>query len=389
MPNHSLTTRPAVAKIKHAPGTTMYSDPTIKSDPDARGIRLAVGAQTKNWVLSKRIDGKVRTIMLGAWPDLPTVFAARDVAKEKMGAIATKTDDRSTGIKTLRDAMESHIEQSDASKQTRDYYRDQIDRHLSALFDRTIDELTLPDLERALAPHVGKDGKPTSTQQHLRQIIGTAFKRASLVRRIPNVAEALKKVKYRPTNNVVKFDASEKWPALDLIEAKKAHNLIIGTAFEVMLFTGIRGGNVIELRWDDLHLDSAHLRIACLKNGRAGTFPLADRVVAALCALPRHSEWVFPQADTTKHIFHPERLSAGSAILRPHDCRRLFTTAARRLRLPSYIIDQMRGDVEKGVQGIYDQGSMTHHDANAVAKQIEVECGLLPESNLVHLAAAR
>ena len=124
MPNHSLTTRPAVAKIKHAQGTTMYSDPTIKSDPDARGVRLAVGATTKSWVLSKRIDGKVRTIMLGAWPDLPTVFAARDVAKEKMGAITTKTDDRSTGIKTLRDAMESHIAQSDASKETRNYYRD-------------------------------------------------------------------------------------------------------------------------------------------------------------------------------------------------------------------------------------------------------------------------
>ena len=44
---------------------------------------------------------------------------------------------------------------------------------------------------------------------------------------------------------------------------------------------------------------------------------------------------------------------------------------------------------ERAEQGIYDQGSMTHHDANAVAKQIEVECGLLPDSTVVHLAAAR
>ena len=115
MPNHNLTTRPAIAKIKHAPGTIMYSDPSVKPDPDARGIRLAVGATKKTWVLSKRIDGKVRSVTLGAWPDLPTVFAARDVAKEKMAAITTRTDDRSTGIHTLRDAMESHIEQSDAS----------------------------------------------------------------------------------------------------------------------------------------------------------------------------------------------------------------------------------------------------------------------------------
>ena len=48
MPNHSLTKRSDVAKIKPSPGkTTFYSDPSIKVDPDARGVRLAVGATTK------------------------------------------------------------------------------------------------------------------------------------------------------------------------------------------------------------------------------------------------------------------------------------------------------------------------------------------------------
>ncbi|KUP92700.1 tyrosine-type recombinase/integrase [Tritonibacter horizontis] len=390
MPNHNLTTRPAIAKIKHAPGNTiMYSDPSVKPDPDARGIRLAVGATKKTWVLSKRIDGKVRSVTLGAWPDLPTVYAARDVAKEKMEAITTRTDDRSTGIHTLRDAMESHIEQSDASEQTKTYYREQIERHLAKLFDRPIDELTLPDLERALAPYVDVNGKPTSTQQHLRQIIGTAFKRASVVRRIPNVADALKKVKYRARNNKVKFDVDEAWPALDLIDAKKAHNLIIGTAWEVMLFTGLRAKNVTELRWEDIDLESARLRVAELKNGTEGAFPIADRVAEALRALPQHSEWVFPQHDTAKHIYHPQQLKGEGVRMTPHDTRRLFTTAARRLRLPSYIIDQLRGDVEKGVQDIYDQGSMSHADANAIAKQIEVECGAVPSSNVVQIGGRR
>lgn len=283
MPNHNLTTRPAVAKIKHAPGTTMYSDPSVKPDPDARGIRLAVGATTKTWVLSKRIDGKVRSVTLGSWPELPTVYAARDVAVEKMAAITTRTDDRSTG----------------------------------------------------------------------------------------------------------KFDVDEAWPALDLIEAKKGHNLIIGTAWEVMLFTGLRAKNVTELRWADIDLDSARLRVAELKNGTEGAFPIADRVVAALRALPRHSEWVFPQHDTEKHIYHPQQLKGDGIRMTPHDARRLFTTAARRLRLPSYIIDQLRGDMEKGVQDLYDQGSMSHKDANAIAKQIEVECGAVPSSNVVQIGGRR
>lgn len=318
------------------------------------------------------------------------MFAARDVAKEKVGAISTKTDDRSTGIRTLWDAMESHIEKSRAKDTTKTYYREQIDRHLSALFDRPIDELTLPDLERALRPF---DDRP-STKGHLRTIIGIAFRRAAVVRRIPNVTEALDMVDYRPKNNKVKFDVSERWPALDLIEAKKEQNLIIGTAWEVMLFTGLRAKNVIELRWTDIDLDSARLRVAELKNGTEGIFPIADRVVAALRKLPRHSEWVFPQHDTTKHMVHPEQFKETvngkkRSIFTAHDCRRLFTTAARRIRLPSYIIDQLRGDTIKTVQDLYDQGSMSHLDANAIAKQIEVECGSLPDSNIVQIAELR
>tara|TARA_R110002126_G_scaffold252616_1_gene395718 strand:+ start:195 stop:509 length:315 start_codon:yes stop_codon:yes gene_type:complete len=104
MPNHNLTSRPEVEKIKPTPGkTTMYSDLTIKADPDARGIRLTVGATTKTWILSKRINGKVRSITFGYWPDMITVFAARAKAKEKIPEMTTRTDVASTGIHMLGD----------------------------------------------------------------------------------------------------------------------------------------------------------------------------------------------------------------------------------------------------------------------------------------------
>ncbi len=386
MPNHDLTKRPEVAKITPTPGkTTMYSDLTIKSDPDARGIRLAVGATTKTWILSKRIDGKVRSITLGSWPDLPTVFAARDKAKEKMESFASRTDAASTGIHTLNDALESHINRSNASERTKGEYRAQVSNNMAELFKMKIEDITLDHLEEVVMRDHG-----TATQKHLAQIIRTSFKRAAAVRRCFNVANDLKvdTKNYQPDNSV-KFDADEPWPALDLIEAKKQQNKIIGAAFELMLFMGLRAGNVIKLRWEDIDLEARKLRVARLKNGRVGMFPLADRVVALLEALPKHSEWVFPQHDTEKHIYHPDRLSNGKIVLRPHDCRRLFTTAARRADLPAYVIDQLRGDVEKGVQGIYDQGSASHRHANAIAKQIEVECGALPASNVVEIGGRR
>jgi len=385
MPNTDLTTRPKVAKIKLSPGkTTFYSDPSIKRDPDARGIRLAVGSTKKTWMLTKRIDGKVRNITLGSWPEMPTVFAARDKAKEAKQAVAARTDAQSTGIHTLNDALSSHIARSSASERTKQGYRDQVHNNMADLFERKIEDITIDDLERVLRGH------GIATQKQLAQIIRTSFKRAAVVRRCFNVADDLKvDTKGHQPDNSVRFETDERWPALDLIDAKRENNLILAAAFELMLFTGLRAGNAITLRWENVDFEAGKLRIAKLKNGRAGVFPLADRVVALLASLPQHSDWVFPQHDISKHVFHPNRLEDGDLVLRPHDCRRLFTTAARRAELPAYIIDQLRGDVEKGVQGIYDQGSTSHRHANAIAKQIEVECRELPTSNVVHIAAKR
>ena len=223
---------------------------------------------------------------LGSWPDLPTVFAARDEAKKKMAAVTTRTDSASTGIHTLGGALESHINRSNASERTKSEYRAQVSNNMAELFKIKIEDITLDHLEDAVMRHKG-----VATQKHLAQIIRTSFKRAAAVRRCFNVADDLKvDIKTYQPDNSVKFDADERWPALDLIEAKRASNQIIGAAFELMLFTGLRAGNVISLRWEDIDLTARKLRVARLKNGRVGMFPLADRVVALLEALPKHSE---------------------------------------------------------------------------------------------------
>ena len=51
-------------------------------------------------------------------------------------------------------------QEQEAKSYALDAHREQIERHLANLFNRSIDELTLPDLERALAPYVDANGKP-------------------------------------------------------------------------------------------------------------------------------------------------------------------------------------------------------------------------------------
>lgn len=279
MPHHVLTKRPEVAKIKPTLGKTItYSDPSVKQDPDARGIRLCVGTTSKAWVLSKRVNGKQRTITLGSWPDVPTIFDARDAAKEKLLEITSGTDAEATGIHTLRDAIEIHIANSTGSKDTHNYYRVQIDRHLKDLFAKDVEKVTLADVQNALRPHLRTDGdgkrRATATYTHLRQITSTAFRQASAHRRIPNVTEGLGRVKPVPSKNKVQFDVRDDWPVLDMLDEGKERNLLVGAGWELMLLTGLRSKNAKAVRWADVDLERKLLRVPRLKNDEDVSFPL-------------------------------------------------------------------------------------------------------------------
>ena len=82
MPNlANLRSRPKIQAIKPSKSDTVF----YRHDGDAfRGLRLAVGTQTKTWIVSKRINGKVRSITVGRWPEIATGDAAMDIARGKI-----------------------------------------------------------------------------------------------------------------------------------------------------------------------------------------------------------------------------------------------------------------------------------------------------------------
>ncbi|WP_205388925.1 tyrosine-type recombinase/integrase [Sulfitobacter sp. JL08] len=377
MPNYAnLRSRPKIHSIKPSTCDTIF----YRHDGDAlQGLRLAVGAQAKTWIMSKRINGKVRSITLGRWPEIANGDAAMAVAREKIVALEAGTDAVTTQVVTLMDAFESHLARSSAKPSTKDNYRLQVQNHLSDLFERPVENITLPMLEDAIK------GKTPSTALHLAQIIRMAFRRASTLRRCFDVSADLKVMeRHKPASHVL-FDPKETWPALDLILEKRS--LIHRTAWLTMLFTGFRSLNTRTLTWDQIDLTRKTITLTEMKNGLTRTFPVADVLIEALKALPYREGNVFPAESRTGHVHQliafTMTVGQGSKaqevnVLRQHDCRRLFTTAARRARLPEYIIDELRGDTPKSVQDIYDQGSANHDDANTIAERIIKECGLTP-----------
>ena len=380
MPTIDLSKRPSIAKIKHPDtGTDWYSH----DGKGYKGLRLSVGKATKTWVLSKRVGSSIRSIRLGEFPTIATGDMALTVAQKKMDELDLGRDAKASGIKTLGDAFESHIKNSTAKAATLETYRIEIDTYLTDLFAKPVERVSLPMMEEVVR-NIERTGK-VSTAVHVCALIRMASRRASILRGLPYVADELK-VKLKPKKKPgILFDVKEQWPVLDVIDEIKSPTRRV--AWLLMPFTGLRAINVRELEWKDVDLDKATIRIADLKNHQQRIFPIAAAAVDALKSLPHRDGWVFPAESKSGHIEDLGHLSVmeevdgekrQKKILRQHDCRRLHTTAARAEKMPPYIIDQLRGDTDKTVQDVYDQGSASHEDANRIAAHIIRRCGRLP-----------
>ena len=380
MPSIDLSKRPSIAKIKHPDtGTVFYSH----VGTGYKGLRLSVGKATKTWLLSKRIGSSVKSINLGSFPAIATGDQALVLAKAKLDELDQGRDAKASGIKTLGNAFDSHIQNSTAKQATLATYKIEIDTYLTDLFKKPVERVTLPMMEEVVR-NIERAGK-VSTAEHICALIRMASRRASILRGLPYIAAELK-VKQKPKKKPgILFDVNQPWPCIDLIRAIKSPTRKV--AWIVMLFTGIRSGDVCELRWSHVDLKKGTIKIDDLKNHLERDFPIADVVVSALKTLPRHHGWVFPAESVSGHAADLGHLNITEVVdgvirqrklLRQHDTRRLFTTAARMELLPSYIIDQLRGDTEKSVQDVYDQGSASHDHANQIATRILKQCGTTP-----------
>ena len=187
MPSIDLSKRPSIAKIKHPDtGTVFYSH----DGSGYKGLQLSVGKATKTWGLSKRIGSSNRSISLGAWPDIATGDMALTIAKQKMDDLDHGRDAKASGIKTLGDAFDSHIQNSTAKAATLATYKIEIDTYLTNLFAKPVERVSLPMMEEVVR-NIERAGR-VSTAEHICALIRMASRRASILRGLPYVAAELK-----------------------------------------------------------------------------------------------------------------------------------------------------------------------------------------------------
>ena len=259
-------------------------------------------------------------------------------------------------------------------------YRGYIDNHIKP----SIGKPPLEKLTSLIKPNIGKvplekgrvdrieskhqeKGLSPKTVRNIHQIIASAMKLAKeqkLILADPTEGCALPKLEHKemktlPIEQLTSF----------LREAKESG---VFEMYYVELATGLRRGELLGLKWEDIDLENGSLRVkrqiariggeiveAPLKTKNAyRTLPLADDTIQVLKQQKKKvgsSPWVFPSPtggpispDSVLHMLHRVLKRAGLPMVRFHDLRHTFATLALQNGVDIKTVSGMLGHFSAG-----------------------------------------
>lgn len=344
-------TKPA-RLLKATPGMYRHIDTKFA------GLYLNVGKTKSTWYVKRKVDGTTKSIKVGAFPALS--------APEAMAKGDTKTGVAKSDIQTVRDGWTFWCDTSQAQGGMSDAHRErmtrQLEMHAKEIMDSNVADVSSADVQAALN-RLMADGK-NATARAVRIGIGNAFNFAPVTNPVGQKKTRVAKSEEKEAQWTLAarkhgLDADDWSTMWNAIMAKREKDIIRGTAWIVMFFTGIRSENVRSLTWDQVDLQNKTIHLTKMKNKLARTLPVADVVIDALKAIrATGSEWVFPAPTKEGFVGDLRELRAKIGeeedgdvrVLEPHDCRRHFMQAAAEAFMPDYVAHFLRGD-KKGRAG--------------------------------------
>jgi len=378
-------TKGALDKAAHKGGAaTRYRDARYPN------LYLEVGARSQTWRFRKFWKGRNFTETLGTWPQMSVIEAAQTAAEINARVEATgitQHDDRPRNAPevTLRKAFDEHVSQALDPRQkkltavTIADYECVLRCHAPRWLEMSISDITRQMVNEKIKALSDTPATATKLLRALSAIYGTQL----AYRDDGFEHDPTYRVKgYEATHRELLFDDAKRWPALDAIA--QVPNVTRRAAWLALLFTGFRMRKIRELRWSDIDFDERVLTIPRMKNGQKRTFPLSDMAVDVFKHTPRtHDVIVFEGRHYGKPITGLRQIDKdgkdvdNGGVLRPHDTRHLFSSAAAKAGLSGPVINWMRGDVTimRGAAGRYMHDLGSHEVANAVAQQIVAKCG--------------
>jgi integrase len=107
-----------------------------------------------------------------------------------------------------------------------------------------------------------------------------------------------------------------------LTASERSRSKQLPSIVKLAIETGMRRGELLAMRWDQINLENSKLHIPDTKNGVPRTIPLSSRAIEILRELPRKGERVFSgSGDALRQAWENLRERAGIENLHFHDLR--------------------------------------------------------------------
>lgn len=259
-------------------------------------------------------------------------------------------------------------------------YRGYIDHHIKPhIGNIPLAQLTTLDLQRLYRKLLGNGrverleskkqpiGLSAKTVRNIHQILSSALnfaKRQRLIVNDPADGCALPRLERKEMKTLTKEQLAAFF--------REARETGVFEMYYVELATGLRRGELLGLKWEDIDLERGNLRVrrqvaringevieAPLKTKNSyRTLPLADGTVAVLKGQKKkagNSPWVFPSPtggpispDSVLHMLHRVLDRAGLPHIRFHDLRHTFATLALQNGVDIKTVSGMLGHYSAG-----------------------------------------
>jgi integrase len=360
MPSLRLTRR-TIDEIPFAESGQVFYRDTMLS-----GFGLRVGTKSKVYFAEGQVNRRTRRVTIGR-ADVFAPDVARKRALAMLGEMADGHDPNAEKRKeqveriTLEMAFQRFFEaRSTLSPHTVNNYQRTERLYLKAWRKKALSDITK---QMVLTKHrdIAKaHGETTANNamRHLRSVYN--FIAATQDEFPPNPVQILSQARAwskerRRQTVVTAVDLPAWWKAV-MAEPEYSRDFLL-----TALFTGMRRGELMKLRWENVDLKARTLHLPSTKNGDPLDLPLSDFLSDLLSerwARSNGSPWVFPGPGKSGHLVETKkfllRVSAGSGVsFTLHDLRRTFITIAESLDVPYYALKRLlnhraNGDVTGG-----------------------------------------
>ncbi len=172
-----------------------------------------------------------------------------------------------------------------------------------------------------------------------------------------------KGIKMFKTKSRERFIRKDEMPRFFRALAEEA-NHTARDCFLLSLLTGARRGNVVAMRWEDIHFSLSEWHIPETKNGEPHAVPLTVPAIEILQERRRNIQgvYVFPGRDGTGHLSKPNHAiwkrilkRAGIADLRIHDLRRTLGSWMAALGATTAIIGKTLAHKDPRATKVYER----------------------------------